>query len=374
MKKHVFRHHLLALCALICGLYLVCSNYDMAQAETETQSAADFVVKPVIPANQEDKNLNYFDIKVDPGQQQVLEVEVKNLRDHAITILPKLNVATTNYNGVVNYLSKGQADRTLAHRITDIAHLEANTYTIEPKSSTLVKITMAAPEQPFSGLIAGGISFRQKQDDTTNNNSKQNNRTSLTINNRFSYAMALLLRSNTGAAVVAPNLKMGQVDLGHITAKNTIFANVRNVTPTYLSNVTVNTHVTRKGESDVLYRNRKGNMQIAPNSILPFPVQLNNQKFEPGQYTARVTVKSGTQTWRFNRDFRITAEAARKLNEADSTPQPKDNRWLIWVAAGIILLVILAAILIYQMKQKKLKAQLQRERRAMRKANYRTDK
>ncbi|MCD2256535.1 DUF3324 domain-containing protein [Lactobacillus sp. CC-MHH1034] len=364
MKKSYYG--LIALIVAIVTLGFV-SLPSMAYGATDdVQNAAGFKVRAVLPDNQPNKALNYFDLSVDPGQTQVLEVELFNLRDEALTFTPRLNVATTNYNGVVNYDSAGKSDRSLQYKITDIARLEQKTYRVPANKSVIVRVDLAMPNTSFPGVIAGGLTFTPR---VANTSSSTNNsgRAALEVQNRFAYTIALLLRSSAATATtVAPEFKMGTIDLGHITERNTIFANIRNTQPMYLAPVNMQAKVTRKGSTKVLYQHQKENVQVAPNTIVPFPISLNQQRFAPGLYTMAIQLRAGTQTWYFNKDFRITAQRARDLNRASvAAPTQEHNYWWLWLIAALILIAGIIFWVVYRRKKQeaeRLRAQLQQQR------------
>ena len=56
------------------------------------------------------------------------------------------------------------------------------------------------PKENFNGVIAGGITFKEKDSEKTNSNSK-----GLSIQNKYAYVVALLMQQNKNT--VAPDLK-----------------------------------------------------------------------------------------------------------------------------------------------------------------------
>jgi len=72
-------------------------------AEEGDNGANNVSVSTNIPDNQIDKNQTYFDLLMEPGKEQELEVVLRNNTDKEVTMLADVNTAITNDNGVVDY-------------------------------------------------------------------------------------------------------------------------------------------------------------------------------------------------------------------------------------------------------------------------------
>lgn len=58
-----------------------------AQAAAGQTDGIGYYVRAVLPDNQISNNLSYFDLRMQPGQSQTLEVEVVNESDKVITVI-----------------------------------------------------------------------------------------------------------------------------------------------------------------------------------------------------------------------------------------------------------------------------------------------
>nr|WP_054777163.1 DUF3324 domain-containing protein [Lacticaseibacillus saniviri] len=84
-------------------------------------------------------------------------------------------------------------------------------------------------------------------------------------------------------------------------------------------------------------------LMIAPNSNFTYPISWGGQRLEAGDYTLHGTGSTGGQSWKFTRNFTISAAEADQLNqEAGFKP---DYTWL-WITIAILVLIILG-LLIY---------------------------
>ena len=92
------------------------------------------------------------------------------------------------------------------------------------------------PKENFNGVIAGGITFKEKDSEKTNSNSK-----GLSIQNKYAYVVALLMQQNKNT--VAPDLKLNSVEPSQVNYRNVINANLQNPMAGYLNQMYVQAEV-----------------------------------------------------------------------------------------------------------------------------------
>lgn len=327
-------------------------------------SEFNFAVTPIIPSTQLDLEKTYFDLKLDPGQEEKLEVLLRNDTDKKVEIDVSVNSATTNSNVIVEYGKNDiKKDESLEFDLKDyVEYPEA--LTLQPNSERTAEFTVKMPEQAFDGVLAGGITFKEIKKDQEKNEDKEQG---LSIKNEYSYVVALLMRQNENE--VAPDLKLKNVEPGQINARNVILSAIQNDKKTYINQVAVQAKITKKGASEVLYKQDKEGLQIAPNSNFSFPISLKGDALEPGDYHLSMTVygnkdeegefvkEKGTgdlrfkNQWKFEQDFTIDGETAKELNEKDVSLK-KDNTWL-YILVGSLLLLLVVLLIIWLVWRKK---------------------
>jgi len=341
---------------LVAGLLLV--NPSAGNA-----SEFNFAVTPITPKNQIDQDNTYFDLLLSPNQITEANVNLRNDTDKEVTVGISLNTATTNSNVVVEYGHNDlPRDKSLEYDLKDYVQYPES-ITLKPKSEQTVPFKIKMPDKAFNGVIAGGITFKEEGKNETKSSGKQG----LSIENEYSYVVALLMRQNEKE--VQPNLILHDVKPGQINARNTILANLQNDQKTYINQVAVNAQITKKGSDKVLYKEEKDDLQIAPNSSFSFPISLKEQALEPGDYQLTMTVsgnenqkgaftqKVGDKTnhfeqqWTFKKAFRIDGKTAKELNEKDVTLK-QDNTWL-YILIGILILLVVNGLIIGLIWRKK---------------------
>ncbi len=333
----------------------------------------NFAVSPVIPENQIDKEKTYFDLKMAAGAEQTIEVQLRNDTDKDLTVEAVINSATTNLNGVVEYGdNKIKADKSLKYNLEEYVAVEKEIKI--PKNAQInVAIKLKMPKAKFDGVLAGGITFKEKTtaDQTTSSSEDEKG---LAITNEYSYVVALLMRQNQ--TTVTPNLKVTNVAAGQVNARNVINVALQNPKASYLNQLKVTSQITKKGQKKVLYEAASEGLQMAPNSHFDYPISLEGEKLAAGDYQLNLvayggksengtyTVKNSegkeesyTYKWVFKKDFTIKRKVAKNLNEKDVSIE--ENHLWIYLLIGILallLIVFLVLLLFKRKKNKKLEA------------------
>ncbi|MGL5884986.1 MAG: WxL protein peptidoglycan domain-containing protein, partial [Bombilactobacillus sp.] len=103
MKRIKFVH---VLVVVITGWFFLttwCLPTAAANKANNNQPARSFTVKAVIPHNQIDKKLTYYDLQVYPQQKQTLKMVVTNLGTKKLKVDLNINNAYTSQNGIISY-------------------------------------------------------------------------------------------------------------------------------------------------------------------------------------------------------------------------------------------------------------------------------
>lgn len=329
-------------------------------------SEFNFAVTPKASQNQIDKEKTYFDLLLAPGQKDTLVVDLRNDTDKEVTVKADINSATTNDNGVVEY-SKNEVkhDPTLKFNLKD--YVEApETITLKPQSAAEYKVNIHMPDETFDGVIAGGITFSEKNPDESTSSSEKNTK-GLAIKNEYSYVIALLMRQTKENG--DPDLVLNSVDPNQRNARNVIQGNLQNPKATFLNQLATKTTITKVSDTKVLYADEQRGLQVAPNSNFNLSVPLKGDRLKAGKYKMKIEAygqkeDSGTYTfkekgsqkeenyryhWSLEKEFEIKSEVAKKLNDSDVTIK-KDYTWL-YILIALVLLALIVLIILWRKKK-----------------------
>ncbi|WP_375179751.1 DUF916 and DUF3324 domain-containing protein [Enterococcus rotai] len=323
----------------------------------------NFSVAAVIPENQIDKTKTYFDLKMKPGEVQELEVLMNNPLDKDVTVESHANTAITNDNGIVDYSNADpKLDNTLKAPFSVISELEKE-ITIPAKTSKTLKIKVTMPTEEFDGVILGGLHFTEKE---TKVKEKQKD-AGVQIKNRFAFAIGVLIREND--AVVKPDLKLGKIQPSQVNYRNVLKANIQNTQAVIIQDMEVDVRVTKKGSKETLVEQKKTGNRMAPNSNFNFGIGWDNKEFKAGKYTMHMNVTSGLEKWKWSKDFEITSQEAKKLNEEAVELEVDNTKWYIvgGIAGAIVLMLITFGFSQFiskrRRKRKRLKAEATKRRK-----------
>jgi LPXTG-motif cell wall-anchored protein len=343
----------------------------------------DYTVKPIIPENQLNKDLGYFDLTLGAGKEQTLQVEVSNNTEQEMKVDLTLSSAVTNQNGLVVYEpTKIVADSSLKYNLKDFVKAP-KVLTLAPLSRQKVEISVSMPKEEFNGQIAGGITFSKE-----GQNDKEEASEGITVKNTYSYTIALLMKQNDNE--VSPDLNLKKINPSQINGRNVISVNLQNPTMTYINTMNVKATITSISNSEIKYVYSNSMMQMAPNTNFALAIPTSDQSaatrvsepLKPGKYRLQLVANARTDEkgkyeakvdnkterykyqWTFDREFIISDAQAQKLNNSDPTvKREKDWTWLLLII-GLLLLALLFLIMLWKRRKKSQKEE--EEKQAMR--------
>ncbi|MGX7149432.1 DUF916 and DUF3324 domain-containing protein [Enterococcus ureasiticus] len=331
----IIKHGLMTL--LLVTLFSVC--------ETAFAEDMGYSVKAIIPENQIDKTKTYFDLKMTAGQIQNIDLEIKSNSTETLNLVVEPYSATTNQNGELEYsIEPEKNDSSIVYPITRLVSGKQKV-TILPKDTKRVTFRLKMPEKDYIGKIVGGFNvYEQENDRQIESTSKKND---VQIKNVFSIVIGIQLRENLNR--VKPELKLNAVKAGLFNYRTAITANIQNIKPEFISDLSIKSKVRKNGSKKVIYEAEKSDLAMAPNSNFDFPISLENQELVEGSYELEITARSKSETWAFTRIFRITDEEATRLNEEaveiESKQKPK-YKFIIIIIIVFVSLIILGGIII----------------------------
>jgi len=314
------------------------------QAYAELQ----FGVHGVLPENQANPNHDFFHLIIEPGETQILEVILTNPTDVERVALIDIATATTNPNGVVEYGSRDiERDSTLRFAMEDIV-TGPSEIVLPPNEQTSLFLTVQMPEEDFDGVLAGGITFLEREEET------EEVAEGMVITNQFAFTKAIILRNSmTG---VPADFVLNEVVPSWQHMRTTITANIQNIMPRFANQVSIEAFVTERGSEEELFGNVLENVQFAPNSNFDFGIPLEGERLRSGEFTLYFTLTYGDQVWEFEEDFEIEDEVARYFNENDIFIQAEPTNWILYIVIGVSAILVIANAIFFGYVLKKRKS------------------
>ncbi|MDM8214288.1 DUF916 and DUF3324 domain-containing protein [Enterococcus hirae] len=297
-----------------------------------------FTVKTIIPANQLDKEKTYFDLRIAPGEEQDLELVIKNNSPEKKTVAASAHSATTNDNGVVEYgEAEKQADRSLRYKMSELLQLEEKVV-IEAHAEKTVKAHLKVPAGAFDGILLGGLTFSEEM---------AGSEESAMIDNQYAYCIGVVLSEND--KVIEPDLKLANVHAGQENYRNVIQANLQNDQPAMIKKLAVKGAVYQKGHDEALYSADNQELKMAPNSNFNFNIPLNGEQLAAGSYIFKGKAEADGRTWNFEKAFEITSQEAKKWNAQAVEIKNSDKSFLehlLIIGAAVLVTILLFFLLL----------------------------
>nr|WP_301359592.1 DUF916 and DUF3324 domain-containing protein [Enterococcus spodopteracolus] len=313
----------------------------VAQAE-ETLS---FYVTPEFPESQVEGSTSYFDLNLGAGETETLALKLQNASSEPIQVQVTPHTAYTNVHGVVEYGKDAQdPDNSLMYSLDELID-PSGVIELAGNETKTITVPLHMPEELFEGFLAGGLRItevKEEQEETTSNEE------GVAIKNEFAYVVGVVVSNSRDS--VQPDLDLLDVFADQLNYRNVISATIQNFTPTFVNRMAVEATVQRIGEDEVLYEASEEMMQMAPNSNFDFPISLEGDRFQSGEYLLKLKATSGEEEWVWEQTFTIEADEARSLNRADVTIDTSLNWWMI---GSIVLGILLLGVILYLLIQKK---------------------
>ena len=294
-----------------------------------------FSVSSVIPENQINKNLSYFDLKVTPSSSQELKVKIFNNKKHEIKVKAMVTPATTCRNGFISYTNFTNYNESLKYPLPDILKLNQGEYTVPAEGTVTATALLNMPEEAYDGIILGGLVFTKADDGSE---TKKENQGVTQIENEYQYVIGVMLSENDNKVSANMNLKYIKSTLSNY--HTSLAVNLQNDTPVIIPNLKISGTVYKKGSSEIYKSTERENIKMAPNSNFDFMIDWQNLKFEAGDYRVHVIAQNEEYFWEWDENFTITPEQANDANKDAVDLINSIPNWIYIVLAISILISV----------------------------------
>lgn len=249
-----------------------------------------YTVAPVLPENQITPG-GSFNLMMEPGQKQTIEVDIISQANADINVGIRTLAAFTNSNGTIQFEGMDnelsfKLSESVPVLISDILSTETDTITVKPGETVRVAFEIQMPEEPFDGVIMGGLSFLREPTDYERENSSM-------ILNLFSYALTVRLRESE--APVEPAFTLIDISANnHTDWGDATFISIANDAPAHVESYTMKIAVYAAGdESAPVDEWEYVGLSFAPYSIMDFELM---HAFPAGDYVLKADMTLPDET------------------------------------------------------------------------------
>lgn len=304
-----------------------------------------FFVQPVIPANQLDKKVSYFDLLMKPGATQTISLMVINRASHTLKVTINANNAYTKAPGTITYDNPKQSlyNQNMNFQ-TLIVGDKSKTVNLKKGSSQIVSFKVRMPANKFDGIILGGFNASALFKAPKSN--KQ-----ATINTRLSLVTGIVLQ--TSKKKIKPDVNFGKVAVASSVGSNGkkqkgITAQLINDKRMNVSGMKITTNLKQLKPDKKSYKKIvQKNLQMAPNSDLKYFIPVKDLTAGTYELTMDVTAKDGIKE-HFVKQIVIPKGLKGSVVVSNYTP------WWSWfVGILVVIAIILIGIVLYLRRKEK---------------------
>ena len=317
-------------------LLVIFMLFSVFTLSTNAEREGYYYVRAEIPENQINKKNSYFDLLVEPGQSQTIQISIFNTSDEDIVVNVSVNNAATNTNGTIMYTTQGIKDESADLSIEEIVHVKEKQFMLSGNDSTIIEIDIMLPEKEFLGTILGGIVIQASQIGVEEE-AKEN---TIEIKNKLTYVVGLQLRQNLDKKII-PNINyLGTKAVLH-DISSAVGIQVQNSEAMIMKNVVVNAEIYKKNSTKLLHEYHNTAVEIAPNSSFDIAVVWGNERLQAGEYRLKLQIQFEEYEWHWDEEFVIETDSIKEINEQAINIDRSIPKWVYYGIAVIVLMILL---------------------------------
>lgn len=324
-------------------LFIVVSmGHSIPVLATDEKDNLGYTVSMVQPKTQIDPKQSFFYLQTRPNEPQEIEVRVKSTKKEKVTIKIYGQNAITGNKGTIDYTEDlTDQDSSLTFPITEMIHVTTPEITVGNFEEKTVKITITPPKEGYEGIKMGALVFALDQGEEQQNG----------VMTKFSYRIGLITSESGDEFNNGKTLNLIDAKASIKRGKKMVLARVQNPEPKTIEGLTIYAEVTKKGSNTVVKKKEVTNYALAPNSHVDFELDWGTNTLASGNYVITLSMHNTYQEWRLTKDFTITGEQAKAINE-DSAFKIVTPQWLQIAAIFLLLLTAVNGIWLIMRRQK----------------------
>jgi hypothetical protein len=348
MKTHKFTY-----AALFASLFLFFFSNKALAKEEEDPSGFGYTVSAVLNSKQIDPEVSYFYIQTTPNEEQQLKVKVQSTQKEPVKIKVYTTNAITAGNGRIEYTDDAKLlDTSLTVTMSSLLEVETPSITVENFEEKEAVFKLKPPAENYEGVKMGALVF--ELDDSEGKGA---------VSNKFAYRVGIITSENGDDYRDSKTLNLLEAKSTLLRGKKVVLSTLQNNEPKILSNLEINAEVKEKGSNKVLKKKKVNDYSLAPNSHLDFEIDWGTAAVKAGTYTLVMNANNGYSEWAFEKEFTITGEQAKKMNEESGfkiiTP--------FWIKVVAILSFVLLGVVLLLLRARRNKFEAEWKKRRKRK-------
>lgn len=310
-----------------------------------TNSQIPFTINAIKPNNQINKKAGYLDLLIKPNQQQRISFSVNNISNQEQHFIVDAGDATTSDGLAIDFNKNNQkilGDTKFSNLINENKFRQY--VTVPANSSKVVSFDLKMPPKHFDGILMGGITLYLNSKYQKNDSNQSG---SVGIKNRFTYAIAVVLRNNFKK--VQPDLHILDAFQSTVNYRPVVKTTIQNDKNNFIKGLSTNT-IIKNSDGKKVVSNKTMLGQIAPISQFNLTTQLDHA-LPAGKYYLYGSAKDASnREWHWQKQFTVTNK---NYNNVSSKDAFNDNEINWYIVIIVILIIIILGMLIYLIIKKR---------------------
>lgn len=301
-------------------------------------------IETVLPDNQINKKVTYFDLNISPNLQQNLVLKVKNNGSNPLNIDVDITDGYTTFNGDLDYSITDTSKKISAPlSIKELIVPDKREINLGAKEEQEVSLKVSIPSDIQEGILLGGVRFSQHKESGDDNSEKES------VSNQYAYVKGIQL---TYGKVPNVKLESDNARLSNIQHNPTVLFDISNKTASLGLGIQLKTRVEERNSGKVI-ANDTSKIDIAPYANVTLPVKIGEEKLPAGEYKLIINLQGKGIEEEQVLYFKVTKEESQKTKEVASQVERYIPTWIIIVGIlFLLLLLVLIVIIIYQRKKR----------------------
>lgn len=345
-------------CYKILYLSIISAIFFLAPENGYAVKGDTFGLTPIYPENQQGSGIGYFNLLMIPGQEQDIELEIKNSSSNDITVTVSCHQSTTSDAGVITYNEDKKSDVSTKYPFKEIATLDKSELTIPASGSEKVKVHLKMPSESYKGKIIGGLTVAEKREATEEEKNQA-------VVNEFQYAIPIVLYEDEEK--VAPELALVNVEPGLRNYRPYIETTLQNKAATNINTMTIDGRIIWRKSGETLISRKETTYKMAPNSSFNFGFDLQNSAVQAGDFIAEFTITADGKTFNLKKEFTITKAQAEEVNSENLYKTAEKVPWWVYLISGFIFLGVVIFLYYLYKRRKSSKKSNRKQKNSMKK-------
>ncbi len=314
-----------------------------AKRAEEASDVGRFTVQAVLPESQINPKIDYFHLLVKPSERQTVKIKLFNQSDKKQRYKVRVNQATTNNNGLLVYDEPHkQRDKSNKLPISEVVKPEQDEVEVAANSEKEVAIQVTPPTKSFEGILLGGIVVRPKS-------IVKENEKNISIQNRLSYTIALILTEKTETAIYGgQEVNLLNVEPKVVNGNLVIEAIFQNPSPEIIQQMMIEGSLTKKEQTKPIAKQTIKDIKFAPTSQFAYRLDLEEKELVAGKYQFQSVIKTMNGSKTTKKNVQISEKQVTEMKRA----LQKETNWRPSIIGGTLgLIIIVSGFIIYKRKR-----------------------